>query len=505
MQRLILITLLTLGFLVPFDGIAFTKTQTQDRTGKAQIEQLKQKLREVMPAENQPAARDALARQQAEAAVVLLKLGQGHQVWPLLRHSADPSLRTYLIHDLGRLGVNPAIIIRRLESENDVSVRRALILSLGEFTGEQLPESLRRPLTSKLLFLYGDDPDPGIHGAIDWLLRSGKQGEKPRKLDWQQADRLKTIDQNLSGQPAGKREWYVTKEGQTMIIIHGPVDFAMGSPEYERDRSPDETQHRVRIPHSFAIANKEVTVSQFQRFLEANPKLELRYPDPLKDPHRGSRVMQSHSPDDECPQILITWYEATQYCNWLSQQDGIPESEWVYPTNLDEIKSGMELPKDYLHRTGYRLLTEAEWEFAARAGAVTSRFYGSSEEMLEEYAVYSKNPPKKKGDPNDPNDPQRTWHVGQLKPNDLGLFDIYGNVWEWGQDLRRDYPTGKGVSEDVEDGTLIVDDQQWRVRRGGSFTYEASFQRSAHRGRPDGYAPMERRDSVGFRVGRTYR
>jgi formylglycine-generating enzyme required for sulfatase activity len=505
MQRFTLITLLTLGLLIHCDGITFTITQAQNRTDTAEIKRLKQKLREGMPAENQPAARDALARQQAEAAIELLKLGQGNQVWSLLRHTADPSRRAYLIRGLGPSGLNPAIVIRRLETEKDVSARRALILSLGEFAGEQIPEALRLRLTAKLLLWYRDDPDSGIHGAIDWLLRYGKEGEKPRKLNWQQADALKTIDRELSGQPAGKRGWYVTKDGQMMIIVRGPVDFAMGSPEYEPDRLPDETQHRVRIPRSFAIANKEVTVAQFQRFLDANPKLKLRYPDPTRDPRRGSPVMQSHSPDDDCPQIEMTWYEAAQYCNWLSQQEGIPESEWVYPTSLDEIKSGMELPKDYLHRTGYRLLTEAEWEFAARAGAGTSRFYGSSDDLLEEYAVYSKNPPKKKGDPNDSNDPQRTWLAGQLKPNDLGIFDIYGNVWEWGQDRRREYPAGQGVSDDVEDRTLTVNDQQWRLRRGGSFTYEASFQRSAHRGRPDGYAPNERRDSVGFRVGRTYR
>ena len=230
----------------------------------------------------------------------------------------------------------------------------------------------------------------------------------------------------------------------------------------------------------------------------------MRYPDIRKDPRRGSYVMQSHSPEDDCPQIAITWYEAAQYCNWLSQREGIPQSEWVYPVDLNEIKSGMTLPSNYLHRTGYRLLTEAEWEFAARAGATTSRFYGEAEELLEEYAVYAKNPPKRKGAPNDPNDPQRTARVGQLKPNDLGVFDIYGNVWEWIQDRRVEYPANI-FHVDVEDRVLVVNDQQWRMRRGGSFTYDASVMRSAHRGRPDGYVPNERRDSVGFRIGRTYR
>jgi formylglycine-generating enzyme required for sulfatase activity len=139
----------------------------------------------------------------------------------------------------------------------------------------------------------------------------------------------------------------------------------------------------------------------------------------------------------------------------------------------------MDLPKDYLQRTGYRLATEAEWEFAARAGSTTTRFYGSTDELLEEYAWYSKNPPRRKEDPSDPADPQRTWPVGQLKPNDFGLFDIHGNVWEWTQDRMQE--TFPPLMEDSEDTLLNVTDRQCRSRRGGAFPYGAAFQRAANR------------------------
>jgi formylglycine-generating enzyme required for sulfatase activity len=504
MFRFLSMVLLVLGSLAIFSWARFFDTQAQ-YADNAKIRGLQEKLHEAMPAKDQVSARDTLAKQQAEAALELLKLGRADQVWPLLRNSADPTLRTYIIHSLGRLNVDPAIIIRRLEIEKDVSARRALILSLGDFTGEQLSTPLRQSLIPRLLRWYRDDPDPGIHSAVDWLLRYGKQGNAPRKLDWQQTQAIVTIDKELTGRPPGKRNWYITSEGQTMVVIPGPAQFLMGSPAWEPGREPDEGQHEVRIPRSFAVASKEVTVGQYQRFLEANPTLEMKYPDPQKDPRRGSRAAQFYGWRDDCPQVFITWYEAAQYCNWLSKQEGIPESEWVYPARFEDIDSGMTLPKNYLHRTGYRMLTEPEWEYASRAGAATARFFGSSDEMLEEYAVYSKNPPKKKGDSNDPNDPQHVWLVGELKPNDFGLFDIYGNVWEWGHDRRSVYPTTGKIIPDTEDDILVVNDEQWRLRRGGSFTYEASFQRSAHRGRPDGYAPMERRDSVGFRVGRTYR
>jgi len=94
-----LIAILTLALWIgannAFDGVTALTTQTQNRTDE--LQQLKRKLQEVMPAENQPEARDTLARQQSEAAVALLKLGQSNYVWPLLYHSSDPSLRTYII------------------------------------------------------------------------------------------------------------------------------------------------------------------------------------------------------------------------------------------------------------------------------------------------------------------------------------------------------------------------------------------------------------------------
>ena len=506
MRHFILTALLAWGLLTPFESAALMKTRAQNRTNKTEIRQLEQTIQEPMPPENQPSARDALAIRQAEAAIALLKLRRDSQVWTLLRYSSDNSRRSYFIHGAARLGVNPAIIIKRLQTETDVSVRRALILSLGEFTSEQLPESLRRPLIPKLLSWYRNDPDPGVHAAIDWLLRYGRQGETARKLDWQQTEALQAIDRSLGGQPPGLRLWYVTREGHTMNVVRGPMEFRMGSPVYESGRmpasdSPDEALHRTRIPRSFAISSKETTVSQFRRFLDANPEVKSRftYPD---NPDRMTNVLQTFSPEPDGPQIAVTWYEAAMYCNWLSKQEGIPESEWVYPASFDEIRDGMEMPKDYLHRTGYRLPTEAEWEYAARAGSITVRFYGTSDAILKEYAWYSRNPPRRKNDPIDPTDPQRTWPVGQLKPNDFGLFDVYGNVWEWCQTRMRDYNSGDTVSEDREDKIRLVSDKVARSRRGGAFSYEAAAQRSAGRGTRNAF-PILRRDNVGFRVVRT--
>jgi serine/threonine protein kinase/formylglycine-generating enzyme required for sulfatase activity len=441
---------------------------------------MQEELQREMPVAEQVEDRDLLAKRQAQAAVALLQLGLAEPAWGLLRHSPDPSRRTYLFHDLARLGTSAETILRQLEIEPEVSVRRALILSLGEFTPARLTASQRQPVIHRLLQWYREDPDAGIHSAVDWLLRHSRQGSAVRKIDWQQKDALEQIDRERAGQPPAGRHWYVTREGHTLAVVRGPTEFVMGSPAYEPDReSESETPHSKRIPRSFAIATKEVTVAQFKRFLESNPEAKSKH-----------RYFKKYSPEDDGPMISVTWFEAAQYCNWLSKREGIPESQWSYPA-IEAVKVGMELPKDYLHRTGYRLPTEAEWEYSCRAGASTSRFYGTSEEMLKEYAWYTKTTNDK-----------RAWPVGQLKPNDLGLFDVYGNVAEWCQGRKLTYRPGKDgqAIDDTEESNLTVTDDP-RALRGCGFGYISSLARSASR---DWFRPSTRHPQVGLRVARTY-
>jgi formylglycine-generating enzyme required for sulfatase activity len=477
--------LFPLGILLPVLCCVLSATAQQDY---ASI--LKQEI--PMPADL--ANIDEHAKIKAEAAIELLRTGKGDLVWPYLRSSADPSMRSYFVRDVGRSGLQPTIIVDRLEKEKDTSIRRALILSLGGFSDKQVSAQLRQRILNLLLPAYQNDPDPGVHSAIEWLLRNSTRGWEKLALDWKQAAVLKHIDGQLAGKPAGNRKWFLTSKMQTMAIIEGPVEFLMGSPGNEpgRDKSPIELQHRQLIPRSFAMATKEVSVAQFQEFLNANPAIKtLAQSGGSKDPSRNGAIMKTRIINDDCPQILMTWFEAAQYCNWLSEQEGIPKEEWCYPT-LPEIKEGMRLPDNYLERSGYRLPTEAEYEYASRSGSSTSRFFGGSEELLREYSWYTGNTFNEK-----------PWPGGQLKPNDFGLFDVYGNVWEWGQNWVRYYlPASKdSVWTDSKDSSLIVSKDYKRPRKGGSYTYGAEYLRSAARN--EGYIPDERRDSVGFRIVRT--
>ncbi len=154
-------------------------------------------------------AKDRLSKRQANAAVALLRLQRELKVWPMLQHRPDPRTRSYLLHRFGQLDVDPNRVLAQLEHQSDVSIRRALILILGEFSQQQLSSEAREGLVPRLLDLYANDPDPGIHGAAAWTLRQ-----------WARQTELKRIDQGFStGAPVASRRWYVDRQGQTLAVI----------------------------------------------------------------------------------------------------------------------------------------------------------------------------------------------------------------------------------------------------------------------------------------------
>ncbi len=431
-------------------------------------------------------AKEELAQRQAVAAGALFRLGRPAAVWALFRHAPDPRVRSHLLGVVGQAGIDPEVIIARLDHEREPSARRALLLCLTYFGSDQPGPARRAALLPRLLALYRNDPDPGLHGAVECLLRRWGHADKtraavqewvasPRRRDqkWQQARQAAT-----AARPAAS--WYVTGQGQTLTVLPGPVVFRMGSPRAEAGRDPGsdgrwEMSHLHRIGHAFAIGTKEVTVDQFLRF-----RPTFYYP-------------KAVAPKGEYPMIQVGWYGAAAYCNWLSAREGIPPDQWCYrPNRAGKFAAGMQTVPGYLHLTGYRLPTEAEWEYACRAGAVTSRFFGETDSVMSGYALYARNATA-----------QRLSPVGSRQPNDFGLFDMLGNASEWCQDVVQPYthgPDGGPGADDGRGGPVLRNHR--RVIRGGSFADLPRMLRCAFR---TSHLPTNRLQHVGFRVARTVR
>lgn len=236
-------------------------------------------------------------------------------------------------------------------------------------------------------------------------------------------------------------------EGPEMVVIPAGR-FLMGSPEDEPERCDDERQHPVTIQRPFAIGKYEVTFAQYDRFAEATGR------DKPNDRGwgRGRR-----------PVINVDWHDAVVYAEWLSEQ------------------AGQE----------YRLPTEAEWEYAARAGTATPFHFG--ETISTDQANYDGNYTYAGGSKGDYR--KKTVEVGQFPANAWGLHDVHGNVWEW---TCSEYDKAYGGAELEYVGKN--DASALRVIRGGSWGSEPRNLRSATRG---WFTPGLQFKDLGFRLAMT--
>ena len=206
--------------------------------------------------------KEALAKRQANAAVALLRLNQPEKVWPLLKHSPDPTGA-----ELPDSSIRPAwapmcmSLVRRLGEEPDVSSRRALILSLGEFDVTQFPAAERKALIARLLDLYRSDPDPGLHGAAEWLLRQ-KGWDQGSETVGNRCPNCKLTRSNFSKPAKGATSGSgtSTRQGQTFVIL----------------------KRRQTIPHG--IAGRRTRPTEATKFFTNSESIE-----PLPSPPKWSR------------------------------------------------------------------------------------------------------------------------------------------------------------------------------------------------------------------------
>ena len=229
--------------------------------------------------------------------------------------------------------------------------------------------------------------------------------------------------------------------GMKLVLIPKGI-FMMGSPESEKGRVGNETQHEVTISKDYYLGVYEVTQAQYEKMMGKNPS---RF---QGDNLRGD---SANNPVEQ-----VSWEDAVEFCKKLSD---LPE----------EKKAGRI----------YRLPTEAQWEYACRAGSKTAYGFGEGSKSLGDYAWFGQNSNR------------QTHPVGEKKSNAWGLYDMHGNVWEWCSDWYGQHPKGA-----VSDPVGPPQKAPARVFRGGSWYDDAEYCRSARR---LGYFPSGR-DDFGFRV-----
>ena len=247
-----------------------------------------------------------------------------------------------------------------------------------------------------------------------------------------------------------------------MVVVPAGT-FTMGSPRGERGRSKDEgPQHQVTIPRPFAVGKYEVTFTDWYACVAGGGCNGYRPGD--EGWGRGRR-----------PVIHVSWKDARAYIAWLSQMAG----------------------------KTYRLLSEAEWEYATRAGTESARSWGDSPDSACGHANVhdrkSKQINKFKWAHHDCDDGYaKTAPVGSFRANRFGLYDTLGNVWEWVEDCWHD--SYRGAPADGSAWTIGVECGR-RVHRGGDWLLRSRYARSASR---VGLPSDDRASVLGFRVARTY-
>ncbi len=272
--------------------------------------------------------------------------------------------------------------------------------------------------------------------------KAGKTPDKPDKPGTPDPGKPST-PQPPQTDPALGIQW-VKVEGGT---------FTMGSPDDEKGRYENEgPQHEVEIS-GFWMSATEVTNAQYNAFLEANKKNRVVWEwEKAKESGTNAPDLDAKFKGDNQPAVMVSWENAKAFCKW--------------------VRNGVTLP------------TEAQWEYACRAGSKGPFGMGKdgvqiTAENLDDYAWYKANADGV------------THAVGEKKPNDLGLYDMHGNAWEWCSDWYGTYP-----ADPAKDPTGPLNGND-RIRRGGGWDSEVKNSRSAQRA---GNSLNQKFNMLGFRL-----
>jgi len=364
-------------------------------------------------------------RQKAKLSIAALLLGNADLADDVctIENRPEPEQRTLFIDTFPHWECDLGEVISTVQGTASLALRSGVCLGVGSISSDLVSDAYKESWRKHASQWFTEKPDSSTHSAAGWLLRQWK-------LPIPEIPNANAI--------VPHRDWFVNSVGSTMVRIKG--------------KTLDE----------YWVANCEVTRGQFEKFVK-DDKVAVS-----EKPEKWEGISEGISPTDEHPAQQVSWYDAVMYCNWLSLNEGRSPS---YRRSGTKEKGGIgndekmvDAWEEIPGTTGYRLLREAEWEHACRAGTETEYSSGSDETVL---VKYSQMYPSKLASLS-----------GSKLPNGWGLHDMHGNVWEWCFDR---YDSGGS----------------FRVSRGGSWGNEAANCRSGYRNR---LAPTGRDYFMGFRL-----
>jgi serine/threonine protein kinase/formylglycine-generating enzyme required for sulfatase activity len=391
-------------------------------------------------------------RLKARLAVVALYLQDDRIAADMCRidDRPDPIERTIFIDELPAWHGHTRLAMY-FQAESDAALRSGLCLAVGSIPLEQLTEEERKAWNSVFLEWYKTASDGGTHGAAGWALRHWGMDAPPLPE---------------TSQPSEARQWLVNSLGMTLLKIN-PGVFV------HKDLSPEAKDQRVQLTRAFFLSDREISVGQFQQFVS-----DANYPNEEK-PEKWNGANAQTSPTPNHPVQQVNWYDAVLFCNWLSRREGCTA---CYERTGNKEKTGTvehEAWRLVAGANGYRLPTDAEWEYACRAGTTTDFASGSDEELQRKYAVIQAS---------------RAAPGGSKLPNGWGLFDMHGNVMEWCRDRYEKFDAKSPAIDPT--GAVGV---PGRVIRSGSVLSTAIYARASYR---IGNPAESRNGLLGFRVAR---
>jgi serine/threonine protein kinase/formylglycine-generating enzyme required for sulfatase activity len=394
-------------------------------------------------------------RHKVRLAVLALHLGDHRLAADMcqIENRPDPIQRAIFIDEFPNWHGGLERLAAQAQSQSESALRSGLALGVGGIPAKRLTE--RSAWQTVLNDWFREQPDSATHSAADWALRQ-----------W-------NVDLPVlanSSRPLDSRDWFVNSLGMTLVKVRAG-QFVRGEIVQDPNDQSIRQPHQMVTLRAFYLCDREVTKAHFQEFMN-DPQCPPK--DKPANFNRGDNLdMREH------PQAFVNWYDAVLFCNWLSRREGLApcykrtgRQERFGNTEYDEWR----LPA---HATGYRLPTEAEWEYASRAGATKEFTCGSAQELLPKYAVLQAS---------------RAERAGGKLPNAWGLFDMHGNLWEWCYDWAAAYGAG-----DVSDPVGASPGSASRIHRGGGWDCNPFHCQSASRS----WAPPDSRGSnIGFRVAR---